>query len=84
MEYQKNMSRALRRHHYARLKVVRKNYYGYGRSAYNDKASPRQLGMAVATAQNCSCPMCGNPRKWRGEQSLHEISAKQKKLYCAE
>ena len=23
--------------------------------------------------QGCSCPMCGNPRKWFGEKTLQEV-----------
>lgn len=69
-----NVSRALRRHHAHRLKAARKSYYaGWPSAPKADKA----LGMLVHTATLCSCPMCGNPRKWQGTPSLQEQRALQ-------
>jgi hypothetical protein len=33
---------------------------------------PRQLGRVARTRQLCSCWMCGNPRRFRGELTLQE------------
>lgn len=63
----KPMTRALRRHHVARLKRNRRFYYG------NDLAKkPADLGMTVTTAARCSCAMCGNPRKFFLELTMQE------------
>ncbi|KVP39634.1 hypothetical protein [Burkholderia ubonensis] len=63
----KSMTRALRRHHTARLKYNRRFHYG------RDLAeAPRQLGKAVTTAAGCSCWMCGNPRKYFLELTMQE------------
>ncbi len=54
----KNMKRALRRHHVARLKAARR--FHWGRDLRHDAES---LGKAVATPCPCSCWMCGNPSR---------------------
>lgn len=59
--------RALRRHHEGRLKRrVRQYYGGYARS------DARAIGRLVHTRQLCSCPMCGNPRRYFGATTLQE------------
>ena len=64
------MHRALRRHHYRRLKRKRRPYYsGYGR--HRDDVQ----GMLANTATLCSCWMCGNPRKYFGEKTRQEALA---------
>ncbi len=64
------MKRALRRHHYQRLKRKRRAYYGgYGR--HRDDVQ----GILVGTATLCSCSMCGNPRKYFGEITRQETLA---------
>ena len=66
----KPMHRALRRHHYRRLKRKRCHYYsGYGR--HRDDVQ----GMLANTATLCSCSMCGNPRKYFGEKTRQEALA---------
>ena len=50
--------RALRRHHYQRLK--RRRRYHWGHDVSDD---PRAWGVATNTPQTCSCAMCGNPRR---------------------
>ena len=60
MKNEKEMTRSIRRHHVARLKRVRGNYYRY---TWN--MTPRQLGKVVATPRCCSCGLCGNPRVFR-------------------
>jgi len=70
----KDFSRAIRRHHYARLKNTRKFYWG--RLGHADW-TPGRLGMVVATPQLCSCLGCGNSRKWLGERSMQERRAYQ-------
>ncbi len=54
-------SRALRRHHYYRLRKARKTYYGYDTI---DRAIPVEYeGYRVSTCPDCSCACCGNPRR---------------------
>ena len=72
-------NRAVRRHHIARLKQKRKNYWGYGhRVEYgNAVMSAAQLGKVVQYPQACSCPGCGNARRHPGmnyaEHTLQEL-----------
>lgn len=65
------MSRAERRHHYARLKKARKGYWGFGRESYgrgpNTCITPRQLGILVNTPEMCNCKMCNRPRRVFGD-----------------
>lgn len=78
---QKDFARALRRHHVQRLKANRKTYYGYGRSGDRNAEMPaRFLGMTVHTAKVCSCPMCGNARKFFGNETIQELKAKQESV----
>lgn len=63
-------SRALRRHHEGRLKRRVSDYYGgYTRS------DARATGRLAHTRTLCSCPMCGNPRRYLGEVTLQERRA---------
>ncbi len=57
----KDMSRAIRRHHAARLKRARRFYF----AVYN-AGDPRRLGLALHTPALCSCWMCGNARRYFG------------------
>ena len=61
------MSRAIRRHHRARLKTKRKSYYGGTQSS-----DPVAIGKWIDTPTPCSCWMCGNPRRqrWSAEMRL--------------
>jgi hypothetical protein len=63
----KDLSRALRRHHAARLKKKRQYYYGWTK-----KLDPQQLGKVLNAVPSCSCYMCGNPRKYFKERSVQE------------
>jgi hypothetical protein len=54
-----NMKRSLRRHHYNRLKLLRKKKWGYWNWHMPDKLA----GSYANTACRCSCWMCGNPRR---------------------
>lgn len=75
----KDMKRAVRRHHVARLKNKRKYYWGYqtktiliGRLRPQDwnsseyKMPADQLGKVLRTPAICSCPGCANSRKYLG------------------
>lgn len=66
--------RALRRHQVARKKRwVRKTL-----SHYFDPNRPpeaRRIGLYAHTPALCSCPLCGNPRRWLHEQSIQERRA---------
>lgn len=59
---EKNRKRAIRRHHYDRLKKTRKNYWG--RTWNNHPMDEGQLGVVANTPTPCSCFGCGNPRKY--------------------
>lgn len=72
----KPSSRALRRHHYERLKNTRSHYWGH-----SVPLSPSALGKVADTPCLCSCFMCGNPRKWHGEPSFQELKANQPRLF---
>lgn len=63
------MTKAIRIHHAQRIKAKRKSYY---RGVHQNNA--RRLGALVRTAAACSCAMCGNPRRIRGEISIQECS----------
>lgn len=54
-------TRALRRHHTERLKRKRAGYF-FGKAGVK----------VFHTPALCSCPMCGNPRKWFGERTIQE------------
>ena len=59
--------RAWRRAQRERIRAKRINHYdGWG------KESPRAAGMVTTTSTLCSCWMCGNPRKWFGEETRQE------------
>ena len=66
----KNMKRAMRRHHTARLKKVRS--FHWGRDIRQDA---KELGKVIDTPTPCSCWMCGNPRRYFSEATLHERCA---------
>lgn len=67
----KDMKRALRRHHVARLKAARRFRFGLD-LRHNAKA----LGKVVHTPCPCSCWMCGNPRKHFMQVTLQEFRAR--------
>lgn len=64
---QKSFKRSERRHEVKRLRNNRKSYHGYAKN-FPDNLN-RFLGMVVSTAKNCSCHLCGNPRKFYGNGS---------------
>jgi hypothetical protein len=66
----KDMKRAQRRHHVARLKRVCAGWL-----ARDVRESPRHLGKRVTTPAPCSCWMCGNKRRHEGLtiQELRDI-----------
>jgi len=66
MNDEMTFARALRRHHAARLKKARAEYWGGG------EKSPLQLGLLLHTAAMCSCFACGNPRRYDGELTIAE------------
>lgn len=53
----KNRGRAIARHHMNRLKAVRRKYSEVGDD------SPVTTGKAYRTPRQCSCSLCGNPRR---------------------
>jgi hypothetical protein len=69
--YQK---RAVRRHHDQRKKVwVRKTLTHYFTGMTILPAG--RVGRYARTPKVCSCFMCGNPRRFRGEPTLQERRA---------
>jgi hypothetical protein len=77
-------SRAIRRHHYERLKKSRKFYWGRiwksSRYAMNPLTN-RQLGVVANTPKVTSCcECCGNPRKVFKQLTLKEIQFYRQKL----
>ena len=69
-----NTKRAERRHHIERLKQRRRYYWGFRRDL---SKAPKELAKAVDTPTPCSCWMCGNARKWLGEETIQERRLKQ-------
>ncbi len=68
-------NRAVRRHHVQRLKLKRKNYWGYGPNGHRQGhpvMPPNRLGQVVKHPAVCSCWMCGNDRKYFGHVSVGE------------
>lgn len=63
----KDMKRALRRHHVARLKQARRWCHGIDQWQH-----PKWIGGAIATPQLCSNIGCGNQRPYYG-RTLDEL-----------
>lgn len=53
----KDMTRALRRHHAARIQRARRFHFGL-----DNRTDPIRYGKVLHTATPCSCWMCGNRR----------------------
>jgi hypothetical protein len=69
-----SQKRALRRHHAQLRKVwVRRTLRHY--FAEGHALSARRVGMYSKTPKICSCFMCGNPRRFRGELTIQERRA---------
>jgi hypothetical protein len=67
----KDMSRAVRRHHAARIKQARRFYY-----ALDNRNDPVRLGQLLHTTAICSCWMCGHRRFHWGPtlaELLHKV-----------
>lgn len=73
----KNRKRALRRDHYCRLKHNRKDYYGgiFYPELSTVQGIARRAGKLATTAPDCSCWMCGNPRRYFLSVTLQELKA---------
>ena len=67
------MKRAERRHHYYRIKKNRRYYYG------NTEQDIQQYNIMCAVRVNhcpdCSCAMCGNPRRHFKYKTRSELKA---------
>jgi len=63
----KDTTKAQRRHDAARVKNNRSAHL-----VVRNMQSPKALGKNAATPAACSCHMCGNPRKFRGEITMQE------------
>ena len=70
---EKDYSRALRRHHIARLKKTRSKYVVYNWWPLDEHIQARRLGQLTQYPTACSCHMCGNPRKWFKHRTIHEL-----------
>lgn len=73
----KNTKRALRRHHLERLKAVRSRHM-LVQGSMGIPPSAKRIGVHAHTAANCSCAMCGNPRKHFGERTRQELRLMQR------
>lgn len=60
----KPAKRAIRRHHYNRLKR--------GRARYHGGYAPQYAGFYANTPKPCSCYACGNPRRHFGQKTVQE------------
>lgn len=67
----KDMKRADRRHHIARLKETRKHYFVV--TWWSEEYRGKRLGIVVQHPKMCSCMGCGNPRKWFGDRTIAEL-----------
>ena len=72
--YEKDQKRAIRRHHYQRLKKNRSVYWGR-RYEWSDPLDDEELGFLANTPTPCSCYMCGNPRRYWKQVTLKERKA---------
>ena len=68
------MKRALRRHHYQRLKSLRKNKW----NSWGWNIPDNLAGLYATTACKCSCYMCGNPRRMQKTITRQEYLSKLK------
>jgi hypothetical protein len=68
---EKSNKRAIRRHHIARLKKSRAHYFVV--NWWSEEYKQKRLGLVVSYPKMCSCPMCGNPRKWLNERTIQEM-----------
>jgi len=68
---------AHRRHHIERLKSRRRSMLRAEWPRLGDELAddPAFIGGLVTTHTRCSCPMCGNPRKWFGTLTRQELRA---------
>jgi hypothetical protein len=66
--------RAVRRAHRARLKKARRYYFARVLDVH-------ELGKVVDTPKPCSCFMCGNPRRYFGEEHVSLLRWRQPKLH---
>src|SRR5450432_4158031 len=63
-------SRGIRRHHEQRIKSRVRSYHG-GFAA----GDPRHIGKIAHARQQCSCRLCGNPRRYWKEETIQELRA---------
>ena len=69
----KYSKRAIRRHHYQRLKKKRQHYWQWPTD--NQLLVGASLGICVNTPASCSASCCGNPRRHFGEKTIQEIKS---------
>jgi hypothetical protein len=66
--------RAERRHHLRRMKAKAERIY-WSRPLADYFADPTPARKQANHLKSCSCPMCGNPRKWRNERTRQEVKS---------
>jgi len=64
------MNRAARRHHRFR---VRRRAERILKFVLDDTYTSGDVAKRAEYLAECSCPMCGNPRKWFGDRSRQEV-----------
>lgn len=78
----KNMKRALRRHHRARLlqREIRRfkdNMFEWDGGVWGEEYMMSNCRIGINTPQRCSCVCCGNPRRHFNELTMQERKANQ-------
>ena len=65
-------SKSQRIHDSKRIKKKRNSYWGLlSLASDNDYRLEKRIGMLLHTPKNCSCYMCGNPRRfWKGKDKI--------------
>lgn len=69
-EAKRNEKRGIRKHEEYRLRAKRSNHHLAKWAKEN--GNKRALGIHYGTPALCSCPMCGNPRKWFKDRTVAE------------
>lgn len=66
---------AYRRHQWSRAKLRALRYLRWILQSEPRFLTPRQIARFAIDRVPCSCPMCGNPRRFTGEVTRQELRA---------
>jgi hypothetical protein len=70
-----NRGRAYRRHQWWRAKARAARFVRWLFAGDREWVSAKRIARYAVDRTPCSCPMCGNPRKWVGEVTRQEMLA---------